>query len=448
MGVVSLGDRNDSASELVSLDVLAPWRGRAILLVDLDAFFASVEQLDHPAWHGKPVVVGGDPTKHGVVSTCSYEARKFGVRSAMASSMAARLCPDAIWTEGHFSRYREMSDKIMSIIGDETPFVQQVSIDEAFADVTPNSVNVEHPVRIAQRIQSRVEELGVTCSIGVGTTKAIAKMASDMDKPRGLTVVYPGSEQSFLRPLPVRLLSGIGTASEKTLKTYGIETLGQLADADEALIAHILGKNGKVMQSRARGEDEAVEYDAAAAKSVSNEISFAECLSDRDDIMAAIGSVTAKVGRRLRGKGLEGRTVTLKIRYANRQIRSVQRQLSRPTNDEISIMPLLGTMLDELWTRGVEVRLIGVAITGFDGGRPEQFSLFDDDSIDQGDARDDSALAQANRGLMGEEKRKKLLEATDFVRDRFGEGALHYGRELRTAKNTTGSAAKNPADYK
>ena len=304
--------------------------------------------------------------------------------------MAARLCPDAIWTEGHFSRYREVSDKIMSIIGDETPFVQQVSIDEAFADVTPNSVNVEHPVRIAQRIQSRVEELGVTCSIGVGTTKAIAKMASDMDKPRGLTVVYPGSEQSFLRPLPVRLLSGIGAASEKTLKTYGIETLGQLADADEALIAHILGKNGKVMQSRARGEDEAVEYDAAAAKSVSNEISFAECLSDSDDIMAAIGSVTAKVGRRLRGKGLEGRTVTLKIRYANRQIRSVQRQLSRPTNDEISIMPLLGAMLDELWTRGVEVRLIGVAITGFDGGRPEQFSLFDDHSIDQGDARDDS----------------------------------------------------------
>ena len=248
MGVVSLGDRNDSASELASLDVLAPWHGRAILLVDLDAFFASVEQLDHPAWRGKPVVVGGDPTKHGVVSTCSYEARKFGVRSAMASSMAARLCPDAIWTEGHFSRYREMSDKIMSIIGDETPFVQQVSIDEAFADVTPNSVNVEHPVRIAQRIQSRVEELGVTCSIGVGTTKAIAKMASDMDKPRGLTVVYPGSEQSFLRPLPVRLLSGIGAASEKTLKTYGIETLGQLADADEALIAHILGKNGKDMQ--------------------------------------------------------------------------------------------------------------------------------------------------------------------------------------------------------
>ena len=164
---------------------LPPWEGPAILLVDLDAFFASVEQLDHPAWRGKPVIVGGDADAHGVVSTCSYEARAFGVRSAMASSLARALCPEAIWTHGHFHRYREVSAAIMAILRDETPHVQQVSIDEAFMDVTPTAVNTEHPVLVAQRIQERVAALGVTCSIGVGTSKSVAKIASDRDKPRG-----------------------------------------------------------------------------------------------------------------------------------------------------------------------------------------------------------------------------------------------------------------------
>ena len=163
--------------------LLPAWEGRAILLVDLDAFFASVEQLDHPGWRGKPVIVGGDPDKRGVVSTASYEAREYGVHSAMPSSQAKRLCPDAIWTKGRFDRYREMSNAIMALLHEETPFVQQVSIDEAFLDVTPNEVNREHPILVAQRIQRRVEELGVTCSVGVGTSKTVAKIASDMDKP-------------------------------------------------------------------------------------------------------------------------------------------------------------------------------------------------------------------------------------------------------------------------
>lgn len=181
---------------------LPPWEGPAILLVDLDAFFASVEQLDHPAWRGKPVIVGGDADAHGVVSTCSYEARAFGVRSAMASSLARALCPEAIWTHGHFHRYREVSAAIMAILRDETPHVQQISIDEAFMDITPTAVNTEHPVLVAQRIQERVTALGVTCSIGVGTSKSVAKIASDRDKPRGLTVVFPGTEAAFLEKLP------------------------------------------------------------------------------------------------------------------------------------------------------------------------------------------------------------------------------------------------------
>ncbi|MEF9876702.1 MAG: DNA polymerase IV, partial [Gordonibacter sp.] len=147
---------------------LEPWTGPAILLVDLDAFFASVEQLDHPGWRDKPVIVGGDADKHGVVSTASYEARCFGVHSAMPASTARRLCPDGIWTHGHFDRYNEMSRAIMDIVRNETPYVQQVSIDEAFADVTPTAVNREHPAIVARRIQQCVEELGVTCSVGVG----------------------------------------------------------------------------------------------------------------------------------------------------------------------------------------------------------------------------------------------------------------------------------------
>ena len=176
-------------------DVALPqWRGKAILLVDLDAFFASVEQLDHPQWRGKPVIVGGDPKKRGVVSTASYEARVYGVHSAMPSSTAQRLCPDAIWTSGRYGRYREMSNQVMTILRDETPFMQQVSVDEAFLDVTPTKHNNEHPVIIAQRIKRRVAALGITCSIGVGVSKSVAKIASDADKPAGLTGVYPGRE--------------------------------------------------------------------------------------------------------------------------------------------------------------------------------------------------------------------------------------------------------------
>ncbi len=420
-----------------ALDALTatPWEGRAILLVDLDAFFASVEQLDHPAWRGKPVIVGGDARRRGVVSTASYEARAFGVHSAMPSSMAERLCPDAVWTEGHFDRYREISDKVMAILHDETPHVQQVSIDEAFLDVSPTKLNREHPVAVARRIQARVEDLGVTCSIGVGTTKSVAKLASDMDKPRGLTVVLPGSEGNFMAPLPVRALSGIGAAAEKRLRERGIETLGDLAAADDELVVGMLGKVGRVMLDRARGlEDAPVESDDEV-KSVSNETSFARDLTDRADIEAAIDTMAAKVGRRLRRKGLAGRTLALKVRYSDRSVRSVQRPLGEPCDDEFLFRELLHDMLDEVWQQGMALRLVGVAVTGFGGAESpaEQLSLFDTEDAD----------AQAPS-----HSRRELLAAADRVKERFGEGALRYGRELRLSGTDTGTTSKNPADYK
>ena len=415
-----------------------PWTGRAILLVDLDAFFASVEQLDHPGWRGKPVIVGGHSDRRGVVSTASYEARKYGVHSAMPSITASRLCPDAIWTEGHYDRYREVSNQVMQILWDETPHVQQVSIDEAFLDVSPTAVNTEHPVHIARRIQSRVEKLGVTCSIGVGTTKAVAKLASDMDKPRGLTVVLPGSERFFLDPQPIRALSGIGAASEKKLKAYGIETLGDLARADDDLVISLLGKNGKTMLDRARGVecDEVVVEDSV--KSVSNEMSFAHSLTVRADIEAAIDMMAAKVARRLRRKGLNGTTLALKVRFDNLSVKTVQRPYVSATPDEFSFSELLHTMLDDVWQPGVPLRLVGVAVTGFDTyQKSNQSTLFD--------LEDEAATSSV---AISDEQRRNLHRATDLVKDKFGESSLRFGRELRLRGQDTGTTSKNPADYK
>lgn len=415
------------------------WNTTAILLVDLDAFFASVEQLDHPGWRGKPVIVGGDPDRHGVVSTASYEARAFGVRSAMASSIARELCPDAIWTPGRFSRYREMSDRVMGILRDETPHVQQVSIDEAFLDVTPTAVNRESPVAIAERISRRVAELGVTCSIGVGTSKTVAKIASDRDKPRGLTVVFPGRERAFLAPLPVRALSGVGPAAERKLASMGIRTLGDLALADPSELRRAFGKNGAVMHVRANGGDDAPVLRPEDAKSVSNEITFAQDLTARSDIVSALRSIAAKVGRRLRGKGLRGSTVTVKMRSADRTVHTAQCSLEEPTDDENELAIYIERLLDEVWTSGIAVRLLGVAVSGFfDEQESEQLSLFDTARFGDGAAHE--AKAEARR-------RRSLVEATDAVRDRFGEASIGYGRELRTRRNTTGTAAKNPADY-
>ncbi len=420
---------------------LEPWEGPAILLVDLDAFFASVEQLDHPAWRGKPVIVGGDADKHGVVSTASYEARPYGVRSAMPSSTARRLCPDAVWTHGRFDRYREVSNAIMAILRSETPHVQQVSIDEAFLDITPTAVNREHPVRVAQRIQRRVEELGVTCSIGAGTSKTIAKIASDMDKPRGLTVVYPGSERDFLAPLPVRAMSGIGASAEEKLRSRGIRTLGQLADADLRMLERVFGKLGRVMHVRANGGDDAPVEQDDAVKSVSNEMTFATDLTRREDVEAAIATMAAKVGRRLRRKGLRGRTLALRVKFDDLSVRSVQRQLPQPSDDELAYTPLLYAMVDEVWRPGTPLRLIGVGMSGFAEEGAVQESLFD--VAEAAPSADDVEPV-----VRDERKRRGLIEATDLVKDRFGEAAVRFGHELRNEGNTTGSSSKNPADYK
>ena len=421
--------------------LLQPWVGKAILLVDLDAFFASVEQLDHPAWRGKPVIVGGHADKRGVVAAASYEARVFGVRSAMPSVTAKMLCPDAIWTHGHYSRYKEVSNKVMQVIYLESPFVQQVSIDEAFVDISPTPHNTEHPVDIAKRIQENIEKLGVTCSIGIGTSKTIAKIASDMDKPRGLTVVYPGREKDFLAPLPVRCLSGVGAAAEAELYSHSIETMGDLAAADLAFLERLFGKNGKIMHIRANGKDNSPIITDEPAKSVSNELSFSEDLTTTQEVEAAISTMAAKVGRRLRTKGLKGQTLSLKVRYDDRSIKTLNRRLNEPTNDELAFTPLLLALLKDIWKPGMPVRLIGVGMSGFEESAEKQGKLFD--------FNDDQTPEEEIQPLLPDaEKRAKLLQAKDRLRDKFGEDAVRFGHEIQTYGLTTGTGAKNPTDYK
>ena len=396
------------------------WRGPAVGLLDLDAFIASVEQLDHPEWRGKPVIVGGSSERRGVVSTASYEARKFGVHSAMPSATAERLCPHAIWTRGHFDRYREMSARVMAILERETPLVEQVSIDEAFFDVTPGRYSRESPVAICRRIQQSVAELGVTCSIGLGVNKTVAKIASEREKPRGLTVVMPGTERAFLAPLPVSAMSGVGPSTAGRLEQLGIRTLGELSRADEGLLERTFGVLGPRMAIRAAGLERS-EVAAAAApeevKSVSNERTFATDLLARDEICAAIRHISDLVGRRLRKKGLRGHTVTLKLKFDASHARTAQRMLDSPTDDERVFGRVAMSLLDELWLPGVHVRLVGVGVSGFGEGAPAQLALFGDASSPE--ERDRSALGHV----------------TDALRERFGEHAVSYGHSLRFTRD-------------
>lgn len=404
---------DDSLANLMGM-----WNGPAIGLLDLDAFFASVEQLDHPAWRGKPVIVGGSPHERGVVSTASYEARAFGVRSAMPSAQAQRLCPQAIWTRGHFDRYRDLSAQVMAILAAETPFVDQVSIDEAFFDITPGRFANESPVAIATRIQRRVRELGITCSIGLGCNKTVAKIASERDKPRGLTVVPPGTERAFLAPLPVRAMSGIGSSAEAALVRSHIRTIGQLAQADHALLTKIFGVNAEMMRERALGREQSVVTPIDAVedvKSVSNERTFAHDLTDRGDVDAALALLGESVGRRLRRRGLAGRTVTVKLKFTYGSGRTIQRKLPHPTDDENLFVAAARELIDAIWFDGMHVRLLGIGMSDFSDDAAVQTDLFCE--VDE-------------RGAV-QSDRRELSVAVDKVREKFGSQAVGFGRAAR-----------------
>lgn len=413
------------------------WDGPAIGLLDLDAFFASVEQLDHPEWRGLPVIVGGDAASRGVVSTASYEARAFGVHSAMPSAQATRLCPQAIWTRGHFDRYHEMSGQVMAILQHETPYVEQVSIDEAFFDVTPGRFSNEDPVAIVQRISRRVAQLGITCSIGLSTSKSVAKIASERDKPNGITVIYPGREAGFLADMPVRTLSGVGKATEERLSRLGITTLGQLAHADPESLRRSLGVIGPRLAIRAAGKEDSPVRRAdkmPAAKSVSTERTFAQDLLDTQEVTAALSFISETVARRLRAKGLAGKTVTLRVDHAYGDSKSSSITLDRPVDTRHDVQRAAAQLLPSLWKSGQKVRLMGVGVSGFDQDIPRQLSLFEPD---------DDAENKDKPTPQDSEREEKLAKAADLLRDKYGQDALMSGSEMLLRKRTSGTAPTN-----
>jgi DNA polymerase IV len=400
-----------------------PWPGRAVLHVDMDAFFAAVEQLDHPEWRGRPVIVGGDPTRRGVVSAASYEARPFGVRSAMPSARAAALCPEAVWARPRGDRYLEVSRAIREIFRSVTPHVQPTSIDEAYLDVTPGAHSGEHPVNVAYRIQEAVDALGVSCSIGVATNKTVAKIASDRDKPHGVTVVSPGGEAEFLAPLPLSLMPGIGSVTAGRLERLGIITLGDVAALDATTAHEVLGSWGPELTARARGFDSRLVRENPPAKSVSNERTFAQDAHTATDIRSAITALAGKVAGRLRSKRLSGRTVTLKVRYGDFSTRTVRRTLPAPTDARDRIVETALDLLGEVWSPGVGVRLLGVGVSGFEE-RAVQMDLLED-------------------ATPSESPLDRLAESIDEVHKRFGAGALLHGAH---PARDTGTPAQSPVN--
>ncbi|MBN2404827.1 MAG: DNA polymerase IV [Coriobacteriia bacterium] len=388
------------------------WAGRAIMHLDMDAFFAAVEQLDHPEWRGRPVIVGGSPDGRGVVSTASYEARVFGVHSAMPAAQAARLCPSAIWARPRFSRYEEISRSVRDIMRDVTPYVHPTSIDEAYLDITPG-VNGVDPVNIARRIQADVARLGVTCSIGLATSRTVAKIASEADKPRGLTVVRPGAEPGFLAPMPVKALPGVGRATEERLRTVGVRTLGDLAALDERSADQLLGSHGIDLVMRARGIDARPVSGGSERKSVSAEHTFRSDIRTREEVEAELRRLVERVARRMRAHGLSGRTFTVKLRYADFSTRTVSRTVAVPADIDADILPVAVTMLSEVWTPGAGLRLLGFGVAGF-GQQTQQLELLDES-------------VQADTS-----KPRALVEGLDRIKERFGDDVLGFGvRGLR-----------------
>ena len=338
---------------------------RHIIHADLDAFYAAVEQLDNPELRGLPVLVGGRPEGRGVVATASYEARKFGVHSAMPMATAVRQCPDGIIVRPRFDRYREMSSRVMDIFRETTPIIQPVSLDEAYLDITATA-DEKPPIAIAIDIKDRVRrEVGLTVSVGLGTGKCVAKIASDFQKPDGLVVVPEGQEAEFLAPLPVGTLMGVGPKSAARLNDEGILNIGDLAAMPDSWFNRRFGKRGASIRDRARGIDDEPVQTSREAKSISSETTFPQDLSAIDDIRLVVERLSTSVAASLSRKDISGRTVTLKVRLSDFTTFTRQTTLPRPTHDDETILATAWMLMEREMTPGRAFRLLGVGVSGF-----------------------------------------------------------------------------------
>jgi nucleotidyltransferase/DNA polymerase involved in DNA repair len=367
---------------------------RTILHVDMDAFFASVEQRDHPELRGKPVLVGGSGPR-GVVAAASYEARVFGCRSAMPSAVAKRLCPHAVFVKGSFEQYKEDSRRVMEILGSFSPLVQPVSIDEAFVDVSGSTGLFGSGVAIGQEIRRRVKsELLLTCSVGVAPNKFLAKLASDLNKPDGLAVISMDTVRTTLDPLPVSRLWGVGPAAEKSLHRLGVRTIRDLHALPKEVLRSRFDDFGEHLWHLARGLDDRAVHTDREAKSISHEHTFAQDLEDADAVRAVLADEAEQVARRLRKHARFARTVTVKIRFGDFETVTRSATLEAATDRTDTIAAAARSLFDH-WAKSFRpVRLIGVGVSNLSDSAG-QSGLFDNDNADRKRAVDQAADAIA-----------------------------------------------------
>ena len=338
---------------------------RKIIHVDMDAFFAAVEQRDRPELRGLPVIVGGDPTGRGVVATCSYEARRFGIRSAMSTARALSLCPQAIFVRPRMDAYREASRQVMTILRSYTPLVEPLSLDEAFLDVTAATADGTLAVEIAREILDRIHrETGLTASAGVSYNKLLAKLASDWRKPHGLFIIPPERGLAFLAPLPVGKLHGVGPATVKRLSAMDVETVSDLRNLSrEFLVAHF-GKSGGWFYEVARAIDERPVQPSRQRKSVGTERTFSKNLEDRSVMLTTLQEMATQVAARLKALNLVGHTVNIKARFPD--FTTVTRAHTTPEGigSADTITAWLPELLDRAVPKSASVRLLGVTVSG------------------------------------------------------------------------------------
>jgi DNA polymerase IV len=382
---------------------------RQILHVDMDAFFVSVEELEDPSLKGKLVVVGADPDGRGVVAAASYEARKYGVHSAMPIRTAKRLCPDAVFLGGHYEKYREYSERIHALFGEFTPAVEMVSIDEAYLDLTGCDRLHGGAFRAADRlIRAVTERTGLACSVGVSRSHVVSKIASDLAKPRGLLYVMPGYEAQFLAPLAVRRMPGIGKVTEPELASLGIFRIGDIRAFGLERLKERLGKYGEWLYAKSLGRDiEAYAY-SEEPKSISHETTFDADTNDVAELERTLFSLAELVGVRLRDHGLFARTVGLKLRTADFTTLTRDRTLDEPTRLDSVIFENVRELFDRAWNRKQKIRLLGVRASNLERGT---FQL--------------GLLASARTA-----KLTKALEAADRLRKRFGFETVRLARAL------------------
>ncbi len=406
---------------------------RTIFHVDMDAFFVSVEELFDPSLKGKAVVVGGQRGERGVVSAASYEARKFGVHSAMPLRTAAKHCPHAIFVNGHPERYREYSQKVYKVLGAFTPQVEMASVDEAYLDMTGTDRLHGPPLKAAHTLHRRMKaDTGLNCSVGIGTSRLIAKVSSAQAKPNGVLYIVPGEEAKFLAPLDVREIPGVGKVMESRLHALGVKKVGDLARLDESELEDRFGKWGLALAGKFRGEDAGGWFDHEVgadldAKSISHEHTYNEDTADIAQLEATLMRLSEMVGRRLRESHFHARTIQLKLRYKDFTTITRAHTPPNPTQLDNEIFEQIRTLFRKNWKKGIPIRLLGVHASSFTE-QPDQIGLLD-----------------GNR----QQRWKDALAAADRLRDKFGESSVSLAAGMRgtfrerTHENPAGLPGKN-----